>query len=170
MDMKSLSSRQVRWAQKLYCYHFRINYRQGKANRATDALFRYLQQSAEEEKTLRAENVKILHRLQSSLTNDSLSGLMLSEPNLSPLHQVLVCGTHVLPQLHRFWDSFQSDIAQDSAYITNIRGKRLRLSKLQENDKEAKLLRGPTGLPEDWEDIDGVLQYQRLPYVPEIIR
>ena len=26
MDTKSLSSRQVRWAQKLSCYHFRINY------------------------------------------------------------------------------------------------------------------------------------------------
>ena len=27
MDTKSLSSRQVRWAQELSCYHFRINYR-----------------------------------------------------------------------------------------------------------------------------------------------
>ena len=46
---------------------------------------------------------------------------------------------------------------------------RLRLSKLQENDEEAKLLRGATGLPERWEDVEGVLQYQGLPYVPEII-
>ena len=39
MDTKSLSSRQVRWAQKLSCYHFRIDYYQDKANRAADALF-----------------------------------------------------------------------------------------------------------------------------------
>ena len=39
-----------------------------------------------------------------------------------------------------------------------------------EKDEEAKRLRGSTGLPEDWKDVEGVLQYQGLPYVPEIIR
>ena len=39
MDTKSLSSRQVCWAQKLTCYHFRIDYCQGKANGAANALF-----------------------------------------------------------------------------------------------------------------------------------
>ena len=38
MDTKSLSSRQVRWAQELSRYHFRIDYCQGKANGAADAL------------------------------------------------------------------------------------------------------------------------------------
>ena len=37
-EIKSLSPRQVRWAQKLSRYHFQIDYRQGKANRAADAL------------------------------------------------------------------------------------------------------------------------------------
>ena len=32
IDTKNLSSRQVRWAQELFCYHFCINYCQGKAN------------------------------------------------------------------------------------------------------------------------------------------
>ena len=45
---------------------------------------------------------------------------------------------------------------------------RLRLPELQDKDKEAKKL-GATGLLEKWEDIEGVLQYQRLPYVPKII-
>ncbi len=67
MDMKSRSSRQVRWAQKLSRYHFRIDYPQGKANGATDALSQYLQRSAEEEETFRAKNTKTLYRLQSSL-------------------------------------------------------------------------------------------------------
>ena len=170
MDMKSLSSRQVYWAQKFSRYHFQINYCQGKANKAADALSWYLQQSAEEEDTLRAENVKILHRLQSLLTNASFSGLTLSESNLSPLHHVLVYGTHVFWQLNRFWDSLQSDIAWDSPYIANIRSMRLRLSELQENDKEAKLLRGSASFSEDWKDVNGVLQYEGLPYIPEIIR
>ena len=60
MEIKSLSSKQVCWAQELFHYHFRINYCQGKANGAANALFQYLQQSAEEEKTLRAKNVRIL--------------------------------------------------------------------------------------------------------------
>ena len=47
---------------------------------------------------------------------------------------------------------------------------RLRLSELKENGEETKLFRGAIGLPEGWKDVKGVLQYQRLPYVPEIIR
>ena len=46
---------------------------------------------------------------------------------------------------------------------------RLRLPKLQDEDEEAKVLRA-RGFPEGWEDVEGVLQYQGLPYVPEIIR
>ena len=56
IDTKSLSSRQVRWAQELSQYHFRIDYRQGKANAATDALLRFPQRSQDEQEELRAEN------------------------------------------------------------------------------------------------------------------
>ena len=63
METKSLSSRQVYWAQKLSRYHFQIDHCQGKANGAADALSRYPQWSVEEEKTLCSKNVKILHRL-----------------------------------------------------------------------------------------------------------
>ena len=41
MDTKSLSSRQVCWAQELSCYHFCIDYWQGKANGGADALLQY---------------------------------------------------------------------------------------------------------------------------------
>ena len=166
MDTKSLSSRQVRWAQELSRYHFQIDYRQGKANGATDALSQYSQRSSEEEETLQAENVKILHRLQSLLAK--VSGLLVNSSHLSPLHQVLICGTTVLPQLHRFWDSLQEEIARDNPYIANIGGMRLRLPKLQDENKEVKVLRAG-GLPKGWEEIERVLQYRRLPYVPEII-
>ena len=41
IDTKSLSSRQVRWAQKLSCYYFQIDYCQGKANEVANALSQY---------------------------------------------------------------------------------------------------------------------------------
>ncbi len=107
MDTKSLSSRQVRWSQELFRYYFRIDYRQGKANAAADALSRSPQRSQAEKNTLRAENSQILHRLQALLTKASLAGLSLSSlaansseasaASLSPLHQVLICRTCVLP-------------------------------------------------------------------------
>ena len=167
IDMKSLSSRQVRWAQKLSRYHFRIDYHQGKANRTANALSRYPQQSAEEEKILRTENVKILHHLQSLLTK--VSGLSVNTSHLSPLHQVLICKTTVLPQLYQFWNSLQGEIAWDSPYIANIGGMRLQLPKLQDKDKETKALR-VADLSEDWKNVKGVLPYQGLAYVPEIFR
>ena len=41
MDTKSLSSRQVRWAQELSRYHFCIDYQQGKANAAANTLSQF---------------------------------------------------------------------------------------------------------------------------------
>ena len=178
MDTKSLSSRQVRWAQELSRYHFRIDYRQGKANGAADALSRFPQRSLDEEEKLRAENTQILHRLQSSLTRASLSGLSLSglslgsEPDLSPLHRVLICGTYVLPQLRQFWETFQTELAAEEPYKASIGGMRLRLAELQESDAEAQKIRAEElkeGLDE-YVDVDGVLHHQGLPFVPEIIR
>ena len=52
MDTKSLSSKQVRWAQELSRYHFQIDYRQGKANAAADAFSRFPQKSQSEEEEL----------------------------------------------------------------------------------------------------------------------
>ena len=154
MKTKSLSSRQVRWAQELSCYHFRIDYCQGKANRAANALFQYPQPSAEKEEALRAENVKILHYLQSLLA--WVSGLLVDLSQLSPLHQIFICGTTVFPQLHQFYNSLQSKIAQNSPHIANVKGMRLRLPKLQDKDEETKKLRA-VGLPKEWEDVEGVL-------------
>ena len=46
---------------------------------------------------------------------------------------------------------------------------KLLLPRLQDHDKEAKLLRAES-LPEGWEEVEGVLQYRGLPYVLEFIR
>ena len=98
IDIKSLSSKQVHWAQELSRYHFRIDYRQNKVNGAADALSQYPQQNVEEENTLRLENVKILYRLQFSLSNASFLGLS-TLTELSPLNWVLICRTYILSQL-----------------------------------------------------------------------
>ena len=143
MDTKSLSSRQVRWAQELSRYHFRIDYQQGKANGAADALSRYPQRNAEEEATLQAKNTKILHRLQSSLAN--VSGLSLDIP--SPLYQILVYGTAVLPQLRWFWDSLRGEVANEGSYNVSIGAMRLRLPDLQGDNNQARKLRA-ADLPE----------------------
>lgn len=141
MDTKSLSSSQVRLAQELFRYHFRINYCQGKANEAADALSCFSQRSSKEEKVLQAKNTKILHRLQSSLVNASLSGLSL-HPDLLPHHQVLICGTYVLAQLRHFWNSLRGKLANERLYIASIRSMRLRLSELQGGNLEVKKFRG----------------------------
>ena len=104
MDTKSLSFRQVRWAQELSQYHFQNDYYQGKANATINALFRFPQKSQDEENELQAENDQILYCLQNLQTNVSLASVSLFfRP--SHLHQVLICGTYVIPQLREFWDS-----------------------------------------------------------------
>ena len=42
INTKSLNFRQVCWAQKLFCYHFYIDYWQDKNNKVADAIFQYL--------------------------------------------------------------------------------------------------------------------------------
>ena len=128
METKSLSSRQVRWGQKLFCYHFQIDYCQGKINGVTDALFRYPQQNAKKKNAFQAENVKILHHLQSFLSNASLSSLSISA-ELSLLYQVLIYRIYILPYLWELWSNIQSKIASDGRYA-NIGGMRLQLPEL----------------------------------------
>ena len=132
---------------------------------------RFSQRSQDEEKELRAENGRILHRLQNSLTSANLASL--SAP--SHLHQVLICGTYVLPQLRHFWDGLQRELASENPYNANIGGMKLRLHKLQVEDEQARKLRANQQLDQQlgqqgWDDINGVLHHQGLSYVPEIIR
>ena len=95
INTKSLSSRQVCWAQEFSQYHFQIDYCQGKANAATDALSRFPQRSQNKKKELQAENGQIFHCLQNSLTNASLARLSFSSSLLLHLHQVFICGTYI---------------------------------------------------------------------------
>ena len=60
------------------------------------------------------------------------------------------------------------ELAAEGPYKASIGGMRLRLQELQEEDAEAKKIR--TKKRRNWEEIDGVLHHQGLPYVPELIR
>ena len=102
------------------------------------------------------------------MTNASLSGLNTSA-KLLPLHQVLICGTYVLPQLRQFWDTFQAELGAEGLYRVSIGAIRLRLSELQELDMEAWKI-GVEGLKNDYEEVDGVLHHQGLPFIPEVIQ
>ena len=97
IDTKSLSSHQIRWAQELFCYCFRINYCQSKPNRATDALSCYFQRSQGKEKILQAENRRIFQHLQSWLTNAWASST--SHAHVASLKHVIICRAHAFPNL-----------------------------------------------------------------------
>ncbi len=75
---------------------------------------------------------------------------------LSPLYQVLICETVVLPQLCQFWDTLQSELVAESPYTSSIGCMRMRLPELQDDNKEAINLRSE-GLPKGWEVIEQVL-------------
>ncbi len=119
MNTKSLSSCQVRRAQEFSRYYFRIDYRQRKVNAVADTLSHFSQRSQAEEKTLQDENTQILHCLQTSLTKVSPARLSLlghQTANLSPLYQVLIYGTHILPWLCQFWTKLRGKLAQEKPY------------------------------------------------------
>ena len=119
MDTKSLSSRLVRWAQKLSQYQFQIDYRQDKAKAATDALSRFSQRSQDKKDELRAENSQIFHHLQNSLTNTSLAELSFLSRLLSHLDQVLICGTYILPQLQHLWNGHKKSWPRKSFILSS---------------------------------------------------
>ena len=130
---------------------------------------RFPQRNQNEKEELQAENSQIFHQLQNSLTSASLASLLSSL--LSHLHQVLICKTYILSQLHHFWDGLRRKLASKSPYIASIAGMRLRLHKLQAKDKQVRKLKvDQQSGQQGWEDIDNVLHHQSLPYVSEIIR
>ena len=104
------------------------------------------------------------------MTNASLAGLSFLAASLSSLlshlHQVFICGTYVLSQLRQFWQGLQKELVQEGPYV--VGGIRLRLQELQAKDEQARKTRAE--YLEGWDNINGMLHHQGLPYVPEIIR
>ena len=167
MDTKSLSSHQVHWAQELSSYHFRIDYCQGKANGATNALSCYPQRSKGEEEILQAENTRIFQRLQSLLTN--ARAFSTSSAHVTSLKHVIICGTHALPDLCQSWQTFCQELAAESPYKASIGAIRLKLVELQVENGQVWKIKAEK-LSRNWKDSNKILNHQDLPYVPEIIR
>ena len=166
IDIKSLSSKQVCWTQKLSKYHFWIDYCQGKANRAANTMSRFSQINHNKEKKLWAGNIWLFHYLQSLLTNATLSDLSILV-SLLLLHQVFICKTPALPQPCWFWNLLWTKLIDEAPYLAFIGNIRLRLQELQETDYEAQELRQQGR--ECYKNVNGILHYQGPPFVPKVI-
>ena len=99
--------------------------------------------------------------------NASLSSLSTSVEQL-PFHQVLICGTYVLPQLWQFWDNIRSKLANKGLYKVSIGKIRLRLAELQKSDKKARKIKAE-GLNE-YKELNEILYHQGLLFIPKAIR
>lgn len=86
----------------------------------------------------------------------------------SPLYQVRICETVILPQLYQFWNIIQNGLVYKDSYIVGIGVIKIKLPKLQDNNKKAEKLRLER-LSKSWKGIKEVLHYQDLPYVSKII-
>lgn len=170
INIQSLSFRRVWWAQKLSWYYFQIDYYQEKTNGAADALSCFFQKKQSKKKEFCTENTQIFHSLQISQTNASILDFSFFNPGLTPHYQVLICSTHVLPQLCQFCITLRGELADKKSYQANIGGIRLRLEELQVADKQAMKIREEKLGRQDWENINGMLYHQRLPYLLKIIR
>ena len=69
--------------------------------------------------------------------------------------------------MQQFWTDIQSELVEDHFYRTSISRMRFRLARLHESDKEARKIR-TEGL-NGYEELDGVLYYQKLLFVPKVI-
>ena len=77
----------------------------------------------------------------------------------------------MLPHLRQFWKTFQTKLADKEFYKASIGGMRLRLAELQKSEAEAQKIRAKElkeGLGK-YLDIERLLHYQGLPFLPEII-
>lgn len=196
MDTKRLSGRQVRWAQELSRYYFRIDYRQGTHNPA-NALSRPAQQEANDDELI-VENTRILHKLQESLSANNPVNLwactaLKPSPSIKlegskaefsldyqeNMLKVIMCGTVVVPRLVQAWAKIRSVMATESPYITT--GLLFpSLPSFYENDEGAQVVRkrlsnadvnafsGVSGDP--WKESEGVFYYDNKPYISETLR
>ena len=166
INIKSLSFCQVRCAQELFRYYFRINNYQGKANKAVNALFRYLKQSQGKEKILQDKNTRIFQRLQSLLTNAYVSNT--SPTHIKSLKYNIIYRTYALPKLCQSQKTFYQKLAVEGSYQASIKGMRLRLVELQAENGQVQKIRAEN-LSGNQEDFDKIFHYKNLSYVTEII-
>ena len=199
MDTKRLSGRQVRWAQELSRYNFRIDYRQGKRNPA-DGLSRPPTAGDDDGEVL-VENRKTLHLLQTSLADKNarvclmraMSGESLDDASgptgshHGEIWKIITCGTLVVPKVKAYWSSLRNSLAQRESPYTQpaSRGVLERLPELQQVDEVAITVRKRLATLKDsdvsgtqevapssepWSDSDHCLFHEGKAYIPASLR
>ena len=93
-----------------------------------------------------------MQSLLAQVSKSNVLGMSILRQVSSPIYQVFILGTAILPQLCQIWKTNQNELADKSSYIVSIASMKMRLFELQDIDKEVKKLRSE-GLLEDWEDI-----------------
>ena len=76
----------------------------------------------------------------------------------------------MLFQLKKFGNLFQSKLLSKSLYTASIDGMKLRMQDLWEKNEQAWKFRLDQLGKDNWKDINGILHYQGLSYVTEIIQ
>ena len=76
---------------------------------------------------------------------------------------------YALPNLCQSCKMFRQELAAEGPYQASIGSMKLRLVELRAEDSQARKIRTEK-LGGNWEDSDGILHHQGLPYIPEIIR
>ena len=64
---------------------------------------------------------------------------------------------------------FQTELDDKNPYKASIDGMRLRLPELRKSDDKMQRIRSIRELQNGYKEVDGVLHYQGLPFVSEII-
>ena len=180
MKTTYLSGRQIRWAQRLLRYDFKINYCPRIKN-PTDALCPTLTDK-DAEKELVERNRKILDKLQQSLLKNNHSLLnthcqavtqltmcdmeIYSWEYCTEMLKILIVGTVISPKVKKFWSCISDSLHQESPYAI-VSTVIAYLPKLQRKDPMAQTVQKELVTPnvnvysgqssEPWSEVKGVL-------------
>ena len=153
INTKSLSSQQVHGTQNLSCYHFHIDYRQGKANRNTDALSCWEYKNFSVSAFLANQRLYVYY--PSCLCRVFESSYYLRDKYFFRLMLVL--------------RNVPLKTTADGLYQASIRDMKLKLVELQTKDSWVRKIRAKK-LCANCEDSNRILHHQDLLYPSKIIR
>ena len=88
--------------------------------------------------------------------------------HFSLLHRVFICRMYVLTEVQQFWNTLWAKLNNKRPYKTNIGAIHLKLQELQKTNLRAQEMR-TIQLQEGWEDVNGILHYEVLSYMVEIV-
>ena len=186
METTRLSPRQVRWAQELSRYWFRIDYRPGAKNPADGLSRRPDHMHAAEGEV--EENRQILHRLQTALRSGSAVSVVAKVARVAHCQEeagpradacaawaTLCCGSVYCGYNHNISVIRALEAVEEGAYMTVSTRLNDIIRPLLSSDPFAcevrkRLATSDVGSMGDWDDTDEVLKYQGRLYLPAVVR